>query len=263
MQTRLTFIGLWAYVDDNGVGRDVEKLIAAELYALEDDPVATLAHVVASLDELSRGSRITRYTVGGKPYLSITGWSEHQKIDRPNKPRYPQAGEADKPLTCDDAEPRDTLATPSRHPRDSPSTGAVEQGSSGTEDQVTHTSAPPPRPPAIDPLFEQFWQTYPRRVGKQDAKKAWSKAMAKGAAPLVIIEAASRHNDDPNRVDAFTKHPTSWLNAEAWHDEPLPARMPDRRTVGDGKIPWTEADYMKPGIFDSAARRAAANGGAA
>ena len=43
----------------------------------------------------------------------------------------------------------------------------------------------------------------------------------------------------------------------------LEGHAPSRKRVGDGKIPWTEADYMKPGIFDSAARRAASNGGAA
>ena len=234
MQTRLTFIGLWAYVDDNGVGRDVEKLIAAELYALEDDPVATLAHVVASLDELSRGSRITRYTVGGKPYLSITGWSEHQKIDRPNKPRYPQAGEADKPLTCDDAEPRDTLATPSRHPRESPSTGAVEQGSSGAGEQVEPGSASPPasKPkaakstpvpdewpptpaliawiakytPHIDPEVEtEQWLDYHRAKGTiaknwEASWRTWMRNAKKFARPPVLRAVGQNFNQaNPNK----------------------------------------------------------------
>src|SRR3954470_12573547 len=35
---RLVFIGLWSYVDDNGVGRDNEKLIVADLFPLEEDP---------------------------------------------------------------------------------------------------------------------------------------------------------------------------------------------------------------------------------
>ena len=38
--TRLLFIGLWSYVDDNGVGRDRESDIAADLFSgdLSRDP---------------------------------------------------------------------------------------------------------------------------------------------------------------------------------------------------------------------------------
>jgi hypothetical protein len=46
--TRLVFIGLWSYVDDNGVGRDTERLITAALFPLDAD-----------LQEPSRTSRTT------------------------------------------------------------------------------------------------------------------------------------------------------------------------------------------------------------
>jgi len=124
IQTRLTFIGLWSYVDDNGVGRDVEKLIAAEIYPLEDDPRETLAHVQRSLSELSEAGRILRYTCEGKPYLAIVNWTEHQRIDKPNKPRYPEFD----PLTCSYGDSRDTLAQPSRDVTEPPAPGAVEVG---------------------------------------------------------------------------------------------------------------------------------------
>jgi hypothetical protein len=103
MQTRLTFIALWNYVDDNGVGRDNVRLITAEIYPLEEDPRATLAHVARSLDELARHGRVTRYTHDEKPYIHVTGWSEHQKIDKPNKKRYPlPTDEGSTVLTCGD-----------------------------------------------------------------------------------------------------------------------------------------------------------------
>lgn len=148
MQTRLTFIALWTYVDDNGVGRDVEKLVAAELYPLEDDPRETLAHVSRSLAELSDHGRIVRYTVEGKPFLAVVNWTEHQKIDKPNKPRYPGPEEADKPLTCDSRQPRESVESVSRTSRETPAPGAVEQGISGTGDQGKGlASAKPPRKP--------------------------------------------------------------------------------------------------------------------
>lgn len=88
-RTRLTFIGLWTYVDDNGVGLDSYKLIAAELFGLEDDPREARANVREDLARLHSAGRIARYAVGGKRYFAVVNWDEHQKIDKPGRPRYP------------------------------------------------------------------------------------------------------------------------------------------------------------------------------
>lgn len=125
--TRLLFIGLWSYVDDNGVGRDIESLIVADLFAL-DDPSESLAMVSRGLRTLFEGGLITRYIVAGKRFFAVTKWSDHQKIDHPNKARYADP-------TCGDAQ----FATSSRELRDILSPGAVEQGNRGTEEQGRNT----------------------------------------------------------------------------------------------------------------------------
>jgi hypothetical protein len=145
-ETRLLFIGLWSYVDDNGVGRDVERLIVADLFPLEDDPRDTLARVSRGLQTLHARSLIARYTVAGRQFLHISTWDKHQRIDRPGKPRYPLP-------TCEDAVSRDMLATPSRDVRETPSPGAVEQWSRGTGEQgkatATQSGASAPAPRAV------------------------------------------------------------------------------------------------------------------
>jgi biotin operon repressor len=75
----------------------------------------------------------------------------------------------------------------------------------------------------IDQVFEKFWNTYPIKVGKQAALKAFGKAIAHTEANI-IIEGASRYAIDPNRVQAYTAHPATWLNAHRWLDEALPIR---------------------------------------
>lgn len=71
--------------------------------------------------------------------------------------------------------------------------------------------------------FDMFWKTYPLKVGKAAAKRAWSKAIKE--APLEeIIQGAFRYANDPNRHPSFTAHAATWLNAGRWTDEPLPAR---------------------------------------
>lgn len=162
---RLTFIGLWSYVDDNGVGIDSYKLISAELFGLEDDPREVRDNTRECLARLADARLITRYTLDGKRYIRITNWDEHQRIDRPNKPRYPlptaegvhpvdaaQAAEMDYGTSTageDSRNPRATLA--SVHRLEQWSSGAGEQGSRGTEE--THSPAAPPA--AAEPLWPE------------------------------------------------------------------------------------------------------------
>lgn len=130
IEDRLLFIGLWSYVDDNGVGLDRLSTVAADLFAddLERDPRETFARVSRGLQTLSTAGRIVRYSVENRDLLAIVNWDEHQKIDRPGKERYPLP-------TRDDAVIRETVASISRDRRETPSTGAGEQGNRGTEDQ--------------------------------------------------------------------------------------------------------------------------------
>jgi hypothetical protein len=138
-ETRLLFIGLWSYVDDNGVGRNVPKLIQAELFPLEDDPRDTLATVSRGLQTLSDNGQITCYEAHGKPYLHVRAWSKWQKIDRPAKERYPLPDNA---LTSTNGKIRDTLATPSRQSRDTPATGEGEKGRRGEGEKGASRRAP-------------------------------------------------------------------------------------------------------------------------
>jgi hypothetical protein len=75
----------------------------------------------------------------------------------------------------------------------------------------------------IDAHFAAFWNAYPRKVGKRGARSVYDRAL-KRADPGVILAGAIRYKNDPNRQDQFTKHPSTWLNQDCWHDEPIPAR---------------------------------------
>ena len=88
---RLVFIGLWSYVDDNGVGKDIDYDIIGDLFAADliKDPRETVARVSRALASLSEAGLIYRYEFDGTPYLEIATWSRHQRIDKPGKPRYP------------------------------------------------------------------------------------------------------------------------------------------------------------------------------
>lgn len=147
IEDRLLFIGLWSYVDDNGVGQDRVSTICADLFAddLSRDPRETLARVSEGLGRLSEAGRIVRYTVGNRDYLAIDNWAKHQRIDKPNKARYPGP-------TSENAQIRETLAEPSRDPRDIPAPGTEEQGNRGTGEQFSSsTVASDDRPDENEP----------------------------------------------------------------------------------------------------------------
>jgi hypothetical protein len=97
--------------------------------------------------------------------------------------------------------------------------------------------------------FAAFYAAYPRRVGRMKAEMAFSAAVKKGADPAAIIDGARRYAADPNRVDQFTAHPTTWLNRGGWEDDPLPEPGPFRDR-GAGIL---QAEYLAAQAADAAA----------
>jgi len=74
--------------------------------------------------------------------------------------------------------------------------------------------------------FDEFWEIYPRKAGKQEARKVFQRALS-NATLAEILEGARRYAADPNRQPQFTAHPATWLNQGRWSDEPLPPRTPE------------------------------------
>lgn len=130
---RLLFIGLWSYVDDNGVGIDDYRQIAGDLFAMEEDQTEIRQFIRDGLATLSRRLLIARYTVDGKHYIYVTGWDKHQRIDRPGKPRYPKPPADYKPPTSGNTPRTDQANESSRQSRDSLATLSNKTNRTPTE----------------------------------------------------------------------------------------------------------------------------------
>lgn len=250
--TRLTFIGLWTHVDDDGRCVADPRLIKAALWPLDDEVTAN--DVMSDLRILSESSLITQYTVGERSYLVVNGWSEHQRINRPGASKLPGLDMADSiegiPVThhsagvptsgnehsgtAHGALTEDSLnlhggLTPGKERK---GTGNREQGKESCAPQAAHESDPdtslipaPKRAPKPgsdnDPDWLRFWEIYPLKKSKDGARRSWAAALKKAAASD-IIAGAERYRDDPARKPEYTKHPTTWLNQGCWTDEPTP-----------------------------------------
>ena len=75
--------------------------------------------------------------------------------------------------------------------------------------------------------FEEFWDHYPRRVGKLAAQRAYQRARKQASADAIL---AGVIRATFSREMRFVPHPATWLNQGRWMDEdatPTPAAAED------------------------------------
>lgn len=70
--------------------------------------------------------------------------------------------------------------------------------------------------------FDRFWTVYPRKVGKDDARKKFDAAIKAGASVVDLIAGVERdrHGQWAGRPPDMIPHPSTWLNQGRWKDEP-------------------------------------------
>lgn len=184
LSTRLTFIGLWCYVDDNGVGVDEARLIRASVWPLDESP-EILQRTREDLRRLQEALLVTRYTVSGRPLLAIKSWAEHQKISHPGKPRFPGPEQADNPTDTppDQVKPNppETLRSPPEPLRSVPEILAPEQGT-GNRDIGKRAGAPDgPTPAAKTPKRSTG---APDHIAVTDDMRTWARGKGLDASRL-------------------------------------------------------------------------------
>lgn len=68
--------------------------------------------------------------------------------------------------------------------------------------------------------FDVFWEAYPKKMAKGQAKKAWAKAIKSEDAQNIIDATVGYAICQKGKDKQFIPYPASWLNAERWKDEP-------------------------------------------
>ena len=227
-RARLTWIGLWTYVDDEGRGRDDARIIKGELWALEDD--VTWQDVQGDLTELSRSAHVTRYTVDGRDYLAIPTWNEHQVISRPTMSKFP----APNPMNIREVGPIT---------EDSVSTHGVNSAGKGTgnreREQGKGTGKQELSLNATAESFEVAWSHWPKKVERKAALEKFNAAARKITAATLeahIIRFGDAYAATTDRQ--FTPALGVWITHERWTDElpTAPACQQRKPTRGDQNL---------------------------
>lgn len=79
--------------------------------------------------------------------------------------------------------------------------------------------------------FQEFYQIYPRHVGKAAALKAYGTAL-KHANHSRIITGVKRYAEERQGEDQqFTKHPGTWLNQRCWEDYLVSEATPEPKQL--------------------------------
>lgn len=92
------------------------------------------------------------------------------------------------------------------------------------------------RKPPLSP-FDQFWDAYPRgrRVGKQDALRAWLKHVPSAEVAAEVMQGLERWKDCGRWRDGYVMDPSRFLNGEFWRDDG-PERMGGNRFAGEASM---------------------------
>lgn len=99
------------------------------------------------------------------------------------------------------------------------------------EDKETppHTPEGETRPDIQEQRFSEFWDQYPKKVGKAAALKSWKKIKPDAALfdHIMHAVAAAKASDQWRRENGrFIPNPATWLNQGRWDDEPTPPTGP-------------------------------------
>lgn len=213
---RLLFIGLWNFACDNGHLADKPKQLRMRIFPADEIDVDTL------LDELEEHKRIVRKN----GVVTIQKFAHHQK---PHKrwwttcdlPWCKRPATGDQPLSSPSDYPsqQGVNGWPTGDNGGSTADGDVEGDGDGDVD-------------ARERDFAAFYDTYPKKVGRGQAARAYKAALKKVDADT-ILGGLRRHLPVWERTERqFIPNPATWLNGERWADDvdsddnPAPAGVP-------------------------------------
>lgn len=87
------WVSCWLLADDTGRLPGDAAVVGGQVFPLKP------AKAADALAELVSAGLLVAYVVRGDPYFLISGFSKHQKVNRPSGPKFPAPSESDGGLT--------------------------------------------------------------------------------------------------------------------------------------------------------------------
>lgn len=241
---RWLFIGMWTQACDNGHVEANPVQLKVRLLPMDNCDINELINEIIQVGLVER--------IEG--YLCVKNLPKHQKVDRRFLSLCPccETDEEVKYLPKDKLERTTGTQRASKTKRnntlrvhDEHTTGTQRvhvdegegegegEGEINTLDQKSASTERSSKSPAaasaaesVKKSFDEFWETYPRKAGKQKARTKFEAALKRASAQQ-ILDGVHRLAGDPNlpTEKRFIPHPSTWLEQGRWDDEPLPPRF--------------------------------------
>ena len=132
----------------------------------------------------------------------------------------------------------DTLCIPYAYPMDTSVSVTVT-------DTVSDTVTVTPEN-ATDIAFDEFWNEYPRKVGKKDARRAYEKALKSTDSETMIRAVTAQRSSGQWTRDGgkYIPNPATWLNQGRWDDEIQPKEKPPKQKTAPSESHTYTAEQM-------------------
>ncbi|MBV6340973.1 hypothetical protein [Candidatus Magnetobacterium casense] len=211
------------FARDGGIGKYSDDVIKAALSY--DGDSTTLINALASCGWIDRCDCHR---------LRIHDWKEHadqtvQKVLAKHNQTFAQCYDGDS-----------IILSPSKMPSPSPSPSPIPSPIPKAQEKK-----PARARVEYDQDFNTFWSSYPRRIGKDAAWKAWKKARPPIDDVLRAIEWQKKTWADPQ----YIPHPSTYINQGRWKDDPE-TRQPIGKETAAQKMVREQREYLLKGIAD-------------
>ena len=197
------WVYLITYVDDYGRGSADPEILKGYVFprlkrVRESDIDKTLA-------ELADLGAIHLYTVGEESLLCFPNWGEHQRI-RSKEPKFPGPDGHDASLY-------ESAASGGELPQSAASGGELRPNKNKNKRQESAH---------LRSLFAEFWDAYPRKVGKDKAQESFENIKPDESLLKTMIDAVIAAKETRQWTDdgvRYIPYPATWLNQGRWKDE--------------------------------------------
>ena len=197
------FYRLIVNCDDYGRMDARPKILAARLFPLKE---IRTNQIEDALRALSLAELVILYTVDEKPFLQMTTWNRHQQV-RAKVSKFPAPDDG---IITSDINCKQVQADDSKCPRN-----PIQ--SESNPNPIHNTSAS-----RCTGMFNDFWNAYPKKQGKQQAEKVFKKINPSPELFFKMITSVKQWSQSQQWTKdggQYIPMPATWLNGKRWEDE--------------------------------------------
>ncbi len=237
------FYRLIVNCDDFGIMDAREPILRAKCFPLKIDTVKD-EDIKQWLCSLERQGLVYLYIADGRPYLKMVSWEKHQQV-RAKRSKYPQpdmdnmkritndikcnqvqSNVPENPIQSEsNPNPNNTyVATDVAEYENDVSNTISAEKSSGSEDAIEDEGAQHKKvgKDEYTQEFKQFWSSYPRKIEKRKAFRAWKARMKEKIPSKDMIQASQNYADACKKLKTeqrYIKHASTFLGPDKPYEE--------------------------------------------